>query len=85
MPYKPELKTYLRALKKLSLTGSDVLLLASPCAQHRGLKGTTVGEGKGPWAAQRNIVDGAQVDGGLLLRLTTRQEGHTWSNICIRS
>lgn len=69
--------TYPGALDELVLAGSDVLLLASPCAEHGSLQGTTVREGQSPWADQRNLVDGAQVDGGLLLGLTTRQEGDT--------
>ena len=66
----------LGALKQLVLAGSNVLLLASPGTQDGGLQGTTVREGEGPWADQGNVVDGTQVDGGLLLGLTSRQEGH---------
>ena len=67
-------------LHELILAGLAVLLLASPGLECGGLQGAAVGEGEGPGPVQGTLVDGIQVDGGLLLTLTARQEGHAWSS-----
>ena len=65
----------LGALHELSLTLGDVLLLAGPRLEHGGLQGAAVAEGECPGFPAGVFVDGVQIHGGLLLRLTTRQEG----------
>ena len=58
------------------LLGSlQVLLLPTPGLQGRGLQGSAIGEGQGPWLQQGALVDCVEVDGCLLLTLTSRQEG----------
>ncbi len=42
------------------------------------LQGTTVGEGERPGLAAGVLVDGVQVEGGVLLGLATGQEGDAW-------
>lgn len=61
---------YQGSLDVLLLAGLPILLLASPGLQRRGLQGPAVGEGEGPRTVQGTLVDGVQVDGGLLLTLT---------------
>lgn len=73
--YHNKLSTYLGALQQLVLASGDVLLLAGPSAQHGCLQGTAVGEGEGPWPQEIHLIDGVQVHGGLLLRLSAGQEG----------
>lgn len=72
------LPSYQSSLDVLVLAGLAVLLLASPGLQCGGLQGPAEGEGEGPGPVQRAVVDGVEVDCGLLLALTARQEGHTW-------
>lgn len=47
---------------------------ALPGCQSRGLERTAVREGQLPGAQEGHLVDGAQVAGGLLLTLASRQE-----------
>lgn len=64
-------------LHVLLLGSLQVLLLPTPGLQSRGLQGTAVGEGQGPRLQQGALVDGVEVDGCLLLTLTSRQEGNS--------
>ena len=54
-------------LQQLSLGRSHVLLLPLPGGQNGGLQGTAVGEGDGPRVLAFVLVDGIQVDRGVLL------------------
>lgn len=64
--------TYYGSLDKLLLAGLAVLLLAPPGFQCGGLQGPAEREGEGPGFAQGTLVNGAQIDGGLLLALASR-------------
>lgn len=68
---------YLGPLEELGLCEGHILGLAAPRAQHGGLQGASVAEGQCPRLAANVLVDGVQIDGGILLRLASRQEGDT--------
>jgi hypothetical protein len=72
-------KTHPSALKELILASLDILLLSTPCSQDGSLQSTTVWEGQSPWSLWL-VVDGVQVDGSFLLRLTARQESDSYGN-----
>lgn len=74
-PPPPPPPSYQSSLDVLLLAGLAVLGLAPPGLQGRGLQGAAEGEGEGPGPVQNALVHGVQVDGGLLLALTARQEG----------
>ena len=74
----PDRHTHQGPLDVLLLAGLAILLLPSPGFEGRGLQGAAVGEGEGPGPAQGALVDGVQVDGGLLFALTSGEEGHAW-------
>lgn len=69
--------TDLSTLDELLCGGLLVVLGPAPGVQGRGLQGTSIREGEGPGFVQRAGVDGVQVDGRLLLTLTSREESHT--------
>lgn len=73
-------ETHPSALKELVLCSLNVLLLAAPCSQHWSLQSTSVWEGQSPWSL-RLVIDGVQVDGSFLLRLTARQECNSWKRL----
>lgn len=56
------------------LCSCPVGYFALPSCESRGLECTTVREGQLPRAVESHLVDGVQVDGGLLLTLASRQE-----------
>ena len=62
--------TYSSSLQELLLAGFAILLLATPCLEGGGLQGTAVGETQLPGPMEGNLVDGIQVQRGLLLGLT---------------
>lgn len=68
-------KTYQSTLNVLLLGVFGVLFLPAPGFEGRSLQGTAIGESQGPWLVQGALVDSIKVNGGLLLTLTTRQEG----------
>ena len=70
--------TYPSALEELILASLNILLLSSPCSQYGGLQSTSVWEGQSPWSLWY-VVDGVQVDWGLFLWLSTRQESDSWN------
>lgn len=76
--FHPASPPYQSSLDVLLLAGLAVLRLAPPGLQGRGLQGAAEGEGEGPGPVQRALVHGVQVDGGLLLALTARQEGDSF-------
>lgn len=53
---------------------------ALPGCQSRGLECTAIGEGQLPGAMEGHLVDGVQVEGGLLLTLASRQEANPWNS-----
>lgn len=57
------------------LGGLQVFLLSAPGLQGRGLQGSAIREGQGPRLQQGALVDGVEVDGGLLLALASGEEG----------
>jgi len=65
----------LGTLQELGLGSGNILWLATPCTEDGCLESTTVAEGKRPWLLGLELVDGIEVDGRLLLGLTSRQEG----------
>ena len=68
---------YLSALEELLLSGGHVLGLTLPGGQHARLERTSVAERQRPRLLDaRELVDHVEVDRGLLLGLTARQEGH---------
>lgn len=67
-------KTHLCPLEELSLGSLHVVFASLPGLQYGGLQGTAVREGQGPWLASRTLVDGVQVDSGVLFRLTAAEE-----------
>lgn len=60
------------SLDILLLGSLQVLLLSTPGLQGRGLQGSAIGEGQGPWLQQAALVDGIEVDGCLFLTLASR-------------
>ena len=79
--YAASIRTYLRSLEELVLSSREILGLAGPGAEHGSLEGTTEAEGQSPWLLAGELVDGVQVDGGLLLGLSTAEEsdsGYCW-------
>lgn len=76
-PSRPAPTSHQSSLDVLLLAGLAVLRFAPPGLQGRGLQGAAEGEGQGPGPLQGALVHGVQVDGGLLLALTARQEGHS--------
>lgn len=68
------LKTHLCPFAESFLCSCPVFCFALPGSKSRGLERTAVGEGQLPGAVERHLVDGTQVDGGLLLTLASRQE-----------
>ncbi|GMR42623.1 hypothetical protein PMAYCL1PPCAC_12818, partial [Pristionchus mayeri] len=60
-----------------SLCVLDVLLLSCPLGEGGCLEGAAIREGQRPWLLARNLVDGVEVLGGLLLRLSSREEDHS--------
>eukprot|EP00053_Salpingoeca_punica_P018560 m.182438 g.182438 ORF g.182438 m.182438 type:complete len:415 (-) comp17459_c4_seq1:72-1316(-) len=64
----------LGALQQHALHLSCVLRLAAPGGEGALLQGTTVGERHVPRARQVHLVDGREVEGGLLLALAAREE-----------
>lgn len=53
-------------------------IFALPGCKSRGLQRTAVREGQLPGAMEGHLVDGVQVDGGLLLTLASGQEADAW-------
>ena len=64
------------ALDELVLALADVLRLAFPRLKDRLLKSASVAERERPRSQRRHLVDGVQVERGVLLRLTAGQEDH---------
>lgn len=57
------------------LSSGNVLSLALPSLEGGGLKGAAVREREGPWASDgSDLVHFVEVESGLLLRLSTREE-----------
>lgn len=79
LPFRAAAPPHQSSLDVLLLAGFAVLRLAPPGLQGRGLQGAAEGEGEGPGPVQGALVHGVQVDGGLLLALAARQEGHSWA------
>lgn len=73
-------KTYQSTFDVFLLCVLGVLFLATPGLEGRCLQGTAIGEGQSPWLVQGALVDGIEVDSGLLLTLATRQEGDACDN-----
>ena len=73
----PRRLTDLCTFEQLLLCRGNLVCLACPGLQYRSLQCTAIAEGESPWLTQRlgAPVDGVQMDGGILLRLTARQEG----------
>jgi len=67
----------LAPLEQGGLGGGDVGLVTLPDLEDGGLEGTAVREGEGPGPEGGDLVDGVEVDGGLLLALTAGEEGDT--------
>lgn len=65
----------LAPLEEGSLGGTNVGLVSLPDLEHSRLEGTTVREGHGPGPEGGHLVDGVQVHGGLLLALSSGEEG----------
>ena len=63
---------YQGSLDVFFLGSLQVLLLSTPGLQGRGLQGSAIREGQGPRLQQVALVDGAEVDGCLLLTLASR-------------
>lgn len=84
-PLHPTAPPHQSSLDVLLLAGLAILRLAPPGLQGRGLQGAAEGEGQGPGPVQGALVHGVQVDGGLLLALAARQEGHSWGEGTERS
>ena len=55
-------------------------IFALPGCKSRGLQCTAVREGQLPGAMEGHLVDGVQVDGGLLLTLASGQEADAWKD-----
>ncbi len=70
---------YLCTHEQLVLSSLDIFLLSRPSSKDWSLQGATVAEGESPWAASWSVINAVQVDGGILLRLTTRQESDAWN------
>ena len=64
----------LSPLNQDSLGSGNVSRVTLPGPQDRVLEGSTVGEGDVPGASKRSLVDGVEVAGSILLRLSTRKE-----------
>lgn len=71
---------YQGSLDILLLGSLQVLFLPSPGLQSRGLQGSAIGEGQGPWLQQGALVDGVEIDRCLLLTLPSRQKGDSYKN-----
>lgn len=65
---------YLGSVAESFLCSCLVGSFALPGCKSRSLECTTVREGQLPWAVDGHLVDGVQVEGGLLLALASRQE-----------
>lgn len=53
---------------------------ALPGCKSRGLECTAIGEGHFPGAMEGHLIHGVQVEGGLLLTLTSREEADAWKD-----
>ena len=67
--------SYQSSLDELLLGSLSVRRFATPCLQGGCLEGTAIGKSQCPWPVQGTLVHDVQVDGCLLLRLATGQEG----------
>lgn len=67
--------SYQSSLDELLLGSLAVPRFATPCLQGGCLEGTAIGKRQCPWPVQGTLVHDVQVDGCLLLRLATGQEG----------
>lgn len=68
---------YLSPFQQLGLSSLDVVFAPAPRLQYGRLQGATVGKGQCPRFSARDAVDRIQVDRGVDLTLTSRQEGDT--------
>lgn len=66
--------TYLGPVAESFLCSCLVGRFALPGCKSRGLECTAKREGQLPGATEGHLVDGTQVDGGLLFTLASRQE-----------
>jgi len=66
--------TNLGAFQQFSLCSFDVFRLACPGEQDRVLEGPSIAEGQRPRSQQGNLVNGIEVDRGILFRLAAGQE-----------
>ncbi len=69
---------YLGTCDEGVLCGLLVCCLSLPCSQSRGLESTSIREAQLPGSVQRKLVHGIQIQRGLLLTLTTREEADAW-------
>lgn len=61
------------------LGGCDVLVLSGPLGETGGLKSTSIGECEGPWLLSAHLIDGVQVQCGILFGLSTGEEDDSWN------
>lgn len=73
-------KTYLCPGAKSFLCSCLVGCFALPGCKSRGLECTAIREGQLPRAMDGHLVDGVQIEGGLLLTLASRQEANAWKD-----
>ncbi|KAG7230279.1 hypothetical protein INR49_024383, partial [Caranx melampygus] len=74
----PRTQAYLGPGAESLLCSHLVGSFALPGCQSRGLECTAIREGQLPGAMEGHLVDGVQVEGGLLLTLASRQEANAW-------
>lgn len=60
------------------LTSIHKVRLSLPGVQDTCLQSPAIGECEGPWLGRFQLIDGIQIDGGFLLRLTSREESYSW-------
>lgn len=70
-------QTNLCSLYELLSSNLLVLFMSSPGSERRRLQGSAKGEGEDPGFGQRAVVDGIEVDRGLLFTLTAWEESHS--------